>query len=131
MKHRWALRIALPLVLILVGVGALNGCLFVSVTPQYESGARVREMVGDAPSDRPVRIGVARDAVLAVLGTPASYESENRLVYTWTEVYGKWVGICYPGWLTSAPSRSRRMRIILKFDDRDMLDSYKIERMAE
>lgn len=79
------LRVLVPIVLSGWGFGMLSGCLFIPTFDKVVDGENVAKRVGNAESDRPVRVGqTTRDEVVRVLGLPSHASPDGRLaVYTW------------------------------------------------
>jgi hypothetical protein len=118
------LRMALPGLLIALGVAALSGCLFIPTGEKTVSGRDAMDDVGDAKSKKSVRVGSATRAdVVSVLGQPEfTTESGDRVFYTWKVRTGVWY---YPLCFQSDPSFSVRA-IELRFDDQDILRGFKL-----
>lgn len=121
-----SLRVALPVVLIALGVAALSGCLFIPTGDKLVSGRDVADDVGDAKSKRPVRVGTAtRDDVIRVLGQPEyATESRDRVLYTWRVHNGVWF---YPLCFKADPNFGMRL-IELSFDDAGVLRGFQLKR---
>jgi len=125
-SRRVPLRVAVPAVLIALGVAALSGCLFIPTGEKVVSGNNVAANVGDAKSKKPVRVGSATRAdVVRALGQPDyATASRDRAVYTWRVHNGVWF---YPLCFKSDPNFAVRM-IELSFDNAGILRGFQLKR---
>jgi hypothetical protein len=119
------LRLALPAVLIALGVAALSGCLFIPTGEKVVTGRDVSTDVGDAKSKKSVRIGTAtRQDVARVLGEPEyATPSFDRVLYTWRIRNGVWF---YPLCFSSSPNYRARL-IELRFDAAGVLRGFELK----
>jgi hypothetical protein len=124
--RRPPLRVAVPAVLIALGVAALSGCLFIPTGEKVVSGRDATADVGDAKSKKSVRVGRATRAdVVRVLGEPEyATESRDRVLYTWRVRNGVWF---YPLCFKSDPNFGTRL-IELRFDNAGVLRGFELKR---
>ena len=71
-------------------------------------------MVGDEKSDKPIRPGARRSDVLARLGTPEHFLSEDQMTYSLLTERAVWV---YPLFLSDGPAQFRAYVLRLTSDD--------------
>ena len=92
MKHHRG-RIALPSVLIALGVWLLHGCIYIPTFNKVEDGENVTKKIGDSSSRKPIRINRSNRAdVERVLGPPKYVSGDGlRIAYGWRVLEGIWV----------------------------------------
>src|SRR4051794_35989850 len=93
---RRRLRILSALLLLAVGVAALAGCIYIPTFGATAERTNLSGKVGEADSNRPIRKGRATAAEVArVLGRPELVSPDGRrVVYTWRQLNGLWIGLC-------------------------------------
>jgi hypothetical protein len=134
---RKILRIVVPTALVAVLLGWLTGCLFIPTFPHVVRGKDIHKMLGDENSRKPIRIGITKSQVVALLGDgdelhAAQFRSpwlrgKNVLSYSWTTEHGTWIGLCYPGfWRGESTPRTTHIAT-LEFDEDDVLKAYEID----
>src|SRR5688500_11195061 len=120
-------RLTAALLLIVLAVAALHGCLYI---PRSSGLPDVADAVGDAESNKPIRVGVStREDVLDRFGSRYNVGPHENIRYTWEELKGQWVGLCYPGWPEGARYRTRSATF--HFDDRGVLKDHNIRTERE
>jgi outer membrane protein assembly factor BamE (lipoprotein component of BamABCDE complex) len=76
-------RRGLPILLICIGLFGLSGCLYIPWIKTRESPEErdLRTVVGDAKSNRPLRVGITdREQVLRLLGEPTAASPDGRIL---------------------------------------------------
>jgi hypothetical protein len=121
---RFAVGVLLPAILILVGLLILTGCIFIPGFHETVARTNVAAKVGDAQSERPIRVGFAtRQQIVSMFGPPqyADYMG-RRIGYSWTVRNGIWlVPLCF-----TATPRLGYHGIELDFDDKDVLQNFRL-----
>lgn len=123
------------LLLLTAGAGPLaGGCIMIPAGDKVVAGSNAAKRVGDARSDRPVRVGLStREDVLRVLGPPA-YVAPNgsRAAYGWKAVDGVWfmpVALLFGApHRIIVPQHGRRL-LVLEFDRPGVLWSFYVRKI--
>ena len=78
---RFGFGILLPSVLIVAGLLVLSGCFFIPTFNTTLQGTNVGSQVGDARSDRPIRVGLAtRAQIIAMFGNPPYNDDSSKRI---------------------------------------------------
>ena len=120
---RW-LKMSAGVVLVLGGVVAMVGCIWIPDSHQRVDGrARPETQVGEAGSNKPLRLNEATRAdVERVLGAPMVESNDHRrLVYQYDISTGTWL-LCFV--LPQPTGATRYLR--LDFDEEGRLKSYRV-----
>jgi len=121
--------LALPTVLITLGVALLQGCLFIPTFNKVQEGENVTKKIGDSGSRKPIRINRATRAdVERVFGPPRAISQDGReIAYGWRVLEGAWVmPLCF------AVDDQRGVRAaILTFDDAGVLRSLRVVKESD
>jgi hypothetical protein len=121
---RFAFGILLPAVFIAMGLLILTGCIFIPGFHETVEKTNLAAKVGDANSDRPIRVGYAtREQIVAMFGPPQYVDDSGRRIgYGWTVRNGIWiVPLCF-----TATPRLGYHGIELDFDERGVLRSFEV-----
>ncbi len=114
----------MPAVLILAGLVILTGCIFIPGFHETVEKTDVAAKVGDAGSNRPLRVGYAtREQIVAMFGVPQYADNTGRRIgYEWTVRNGMWiVPLCF-----TATPRLGFHGIELDFDEHEVLRRFEV-----
>jgi hypothetical protein len=121
---RFGLGVLLPALLILAGLLVLTGCIFIPGFHETVEKTNVAAKVGDASSNRPIRVGNATRAQIVAMFGPPQYvdDTGRRIGYRWTVRNGIWlVPLCF-----TATPRLGYHGIELDFDEHDVLERFQV-----
>ena len=111
-KRRVFRSIVLPVMILVPLVWIMTGCIyFPFFEHRLDNGPNVRELVGEAGSDRPIRPGkVTRDQVVSLLGeAPYISADERALGYVARTGFSSWV---YPLCFFAAEPADQRVYVV-------------------
>jgi hypothetical protein len=120
-------RIIIPIILALIGVGLMTGCIQYLVWPTriFKAQYDFRSDIGDAKSYKPVRPGaITRQQVMDRFGVPVAASEKDRT--TTYRLRLKLSERVWPLCFTVEDAKRRDYKLVLQFDLNDVLADYKL-----
>ena len=118
------IRLAIPILLVALGMWLLSGCIYVPMFGRPLEGQNVAKKVGSTRSDKPVRIGVSTgDDIFRIIGEPRWKSADGRVIaYSWKTQNGVTVWpLCF--WVDGV---DRWSTLVFQLDDEGVLYSTEI-----
>ena len=124
-RERTRIRRLLPYALTLLGLWLLAGCFYLPLPEQQVAPKQkdFRPLLGEINSNRPIRPGVTRAQVTALLGPASQQYSDGSLIYALATKRAVWV---YPLCFQAAPAWERGYALRLQFDEHDTLSRWEL-----